>query len=339
MKPHPAVKALPFLLILVAVALVLGWILSTRFKPVPLREKAAFAAAFPGLAGVPVSIAMDKGFFRSEGLDVSLDATYAGGSAILDAVADGRVDFGVTSETSFMQAVLAGKDIATIATVLRADRNLALVARKDRGIGSGKDLRGKTIGVTPGSNGEYFLDLVLLGQGISRDDVRAVALRPDEMLAAILDGKTDAIATWDPEAFFARKRLGENAVVFYEEDLYTATFLVSARKDFLRDRPETAKRVVRALLRVSDLASREPTALRAYVAKYFKIEEALLDGLTAQYDFRVSLDQSVLLVLENQARWAMKRNMASAKTLPDFLDRLDTRSLDAVRPEAVTIIR
>ena len=55
--------------------------------------------------------------------------------------------------------------------------------------------------------------------------------------------------------------------------------------------------------------------------------------------FSVSLDQSLLLALEDESRWAVKNGLTHRKTLPNYLDYLYLDGLQGVKPEAVMIFR
>ena len=55
--------------------------------------------------------------------------------------------------------------------------------------------------------------------------------------------------------------------------------------------------------------------------------------------FDLFLDQSLIATLEDQARWAIKNNLTNATKIPNYLDYIYIDALEAVKPEAVTIIR
>jgi NitT/TauT family transport system substrate-binding protein len=57
------------------------------------------------------------------------------------------------------------------------------------------------------------------------------------------------------------------------------------------------------------------------------------------FDFRVKLDQSLLVTLENLARWAVRRKLTGRMEVPNFLDHIYLDGLKSVKPEAVTVIR
>ena len=68
--------------------------------------------------------------------------------------------------------------------IQNSNRDLAIVARNDRGIASPGDLKGKKMGVTLGTNADFFADAFLLAEGIDRKGVKIIDMKPDEMPAA-----------------------------------------------------------------------------------------------------------------------------------------------------------
>lgn len=307
-------------------------------KPVEPLEKVTLASGSLSFTGYSVFIALGKGYFQDQGLDVTLQ-TYPHGKATLNAVIEGEADLGSTSETPFMHAVLNGEKIYALATMLTAEKHLAIIARKDRGIVTAQDLKGKTIGVTLGTNGEYFLDTVLLFHGISREEIQTVDLKPGQMFDTLMNGGVDAIATWNPQMYQAQKALADQGRTFYAEGLYAPAFVIAARQEYVHTNPEIIKKVVRSLINATKFIHDQPEESRKIVAQYLKMDESLLAESSATYHFKISLDQAFLLTLENQSEWAIKHHLTDQTGIPNYLDFIYPDALEAVQPESITIIR
>ena len=300
--------------------------------------KLNIAALIPSFSSYTIYVAAEKGCFKEQGLDVTL-ASFPHGKASLEALMKGQVEFAASSETPFMHAVANGEKICLVATMMTGEKHLAVVGRKDKGISAPKDLKGKRIGVTSGTNGEYFLDTVLLLNGISRDQIETVNVKPKKMLEVLMQGEVDAIATWNPQMYQALKALGPGGVAFYAEGLYSPSFVISTSKEYARKNPGIVQRVVRALVNASRIIAEDPEECRAIVARHLGADKELLDALSATYHFKITLDQSLLTTLENQCGWAIKRKIAEHVQIPNYLDFICMDALEAVEPKAVTIIR
>jgi len=75
------------------------------------------------------------------------------------------------------------------------------------------------------------------------------------------------------------------------------------------------------------------------VADFIKIDSALLEEIWGIFNFRVALDQALLVNLEDQTRWAIKKRLTARTDMPNYLDYIYISGLQAVKPEAVRIIR
>jgi NitT/TauT family transport system substrate-binding protein len=51
------------------------------------------------------------------------------------------------------------------------------------------------------------------------------------------------------------------------------------------------------------------------------------------------LDQTILITLEDEARWAIREGLIDKKEIPNYLDFIYMDLLENVKPEAITIIR
>ena len=52
----------------------------------------------------------------------------------------------------------------------------------------------------------------------------------------------------------------------------------------------------------------------------------------------MSLDQSLILALEDESRWAIKRGLVREMNIPNYLDFIYLDGLTSVKPEAVRIL-
>jgi NitT/TauT family transport system substrate-binding protein len=215
----------------------------------------------------------------------------------------------------------------------------AIVARRDRGIAKPADLKGKRIGVTLGTNADFFADAFLLGHGIDREKVKIIDMKPDAMAAALGAGRVDAVSTFNPTLNLLKKGLGNKGIVFFGESVYTEKVCVAAMLDFVKKHPETVKKALRALVRAETFVQQNPVEARRLVADFLKLDKALLDEIWPILTTRVKLDQAMLVDLEEQTRWVLKKGLTACKDMPNYLDFIYVDGLLAVKPEAVSILR
>jgi NitT/TauT family transport system substrate-binding protein len=287
--------------------------------------------------GSLVHVAAANGYFASEGLAVTLQP-HKFGRLALDSLLEGKADLAFCAETPVVFAVLRGRQVHVFATIASASKNTVVVARRDAGIASPKDLAGKRVGVTRGTNAEFFLDTLLVRHGMAIEEVQVVDLNPDAMPDALTRGVVDAVAIWDPVATALRRSLGGNAVTLSDDDTYTETWNLAGGPDFVARRPAAVQMVLRALLRAEEFFREDPDEARRAVAPALTAGPGL-DVTLGHFDFRVRLDQGLLVLMEEQSRWAIRSGLVPLQHAPNFLKTLEAKPLLAVKPEAVQLIR
>ena len=279
-------------------------------------------------------IAVAKGYFVEEGLDVqSLMHTF--GKASLQSLLDHKADFAAVAETPFMFNVLKGEKIFVIANIEASGKNNAIVARKDAGILVAGDLKGKRIGFTPGTTSDFFLDSMLTVIGLTRQAIKPIPLKPEEMQEAIVGKKVDAVCTWNYPLTKIKRQLGPNGVLLYDPEIYTETFNFAAQQDFVQKNPGTVKRFLRALIKAENFVAQHPDEAQSIMSTATKTDLDLIREVWNAFNYRVILDNKLVITLEDEARWAMKNKYTDQAVMPDYRKYVHLDSLLAVKPEAV----
>jgi ABC-type nitrate/sulfonate/bicarbonate transport system substrate-binding protein len=304
-------------------------------RPAPTKKATIAITQFTGSAAVYVAAA--KGYFVEEGIEATLPV-YASGGLAVAALADGKADLATSAETPIVRAILNGKPLAVVATISEVEHSNVLVARKDSGIAVAGDLVGKKVGVARGTAADFFLHIYLLSSRIDPSTVHVVALKPDEVVEAVMSRQVDAVATWDPYVGSILGKLGDGGLVLDEPGIYTLSWNVLARRDLTQSDPDLIARVTRAIARGSDYAVQHPDEAQVITAEATGIDLATTREKWADYRSVIALDQSLLLSMEDEARWMKSAEPTGQPGIPNFLDYVYTGALQAVRPTAVRII-
>ncbi len=287
-----------------------------------------------------VWVAEGKGYFREEGLDVTIKEFDSGRLSFLAMLEDGSVDISTVAPTPIMFSSFARQDFSILATFVYSDEDVKVIARRDKGITTAKDLRGKKVGTPAGTTGQFFLQAFLTFNKLRATEVEMIDVGPSDLPAALQSGRVDAIVIWEPHAHRAQQLLGDRALRLPSSPVYRETFNFMVMRDFARDNPRALRKFLRAADEATTFVRDHPEESQALVAERLNLDREVTAALWGDFVFGISLDQSLILTLEDEARWAIASGLAGEKAkVPNYLDYIHVDALEDVKPEAVTVIR
>lgn len=138
----------------------------------------------------PLFVAEEQGFFKEEGLEISLISP-ADSSDPPKLVAAGKADLGITYEPEFIDQIEQGLPLIAVGTLIDKPLNCLLVLG-DGHIKNLADLKNKRIGSSTGGVIAIMLKTMLQKQGLGLKDVELINVRHNTM-QALLAGKVDAV--------------------------------------------------------------------------------------------------------------------------------------------------
>jgi NitT/TauT family transport system substrate-binding protein len=210
------------------------------------------------LTSGPYFIAMERGYFRDQGIEV-ISETFDTGPKMIPSLATGQLDVGSGAISAGLFNAVARdisiKLVAHQAASTPGHGNIAMFVRKDL-LDSGAfkdfpDMKGKRVGITSkASQSELLLDKALQKGGLEMSDVEVVELTVADMAAAFTTRSLDigfineptATATSD-KGFAVRWKGGDE---IYPNQLFT-TWMYSER--FAKERPDVGVGFMAAILR------------------------------------------------------------------------------------------
>lgn len=204
-------------------------------------------------SSAPLFIAMDKGFFAEEGIEIEpqwFDAAHP----IAVSTASSKVDVGATGITASLYNMAAnGQKLGIVADKGREQKGYsssALLVTTDNynaGVKSLKDLKGKRIGITQkGSTFHYMLGRMLETQGMSLNDVEIVPLSKLSAVMAALESKQiDGCILNEPNITKVQKAGYGKLVVQVGDFIPYQTSAIFYSPDFMKNK-DAAVRFMRA---------------------------------------------------------------------------------------------
>lgn len=291
----------------------------------------------PTAATTLIYIAKEERFFEANGLVVNIK-DYRSGMATTEALLKGDLDIAWVAEFPFVHRAFAREKISIIAVVGRFNEQILFV-RKDGGIHTVADLKGKRIGIPMNTIAEFYLGRFLELNGMSVQDVSLVDVLPSQSMEAIAGGGIDGVVVWQPYSSQLRTQLADQLTAFPIQSGQPGYGTVACRNDWISARPGTVKQFLKALAQAEDYSARNPAAAKAIVRKRLKYEDVFTEIIWSENQFSLSLDQSLITAMEDEARWMIRNDRTNAKQVPDFLEYIHEAGLKTIRPEAVSIIR
>ncbi|MCW5635583.1 MAG: ABC transporter substrate-binding protein [Rubrivivax sp.] len=210
---------------------------------------------------LPLTIAETQGFFKAEGLDLTI-ADFAGGARALQAVVGGSADVvsGAFEHTVNMQ--FKGQAMRAFALQGLAPQIVLGINPKTmpdyKGIA---DLKGKKVGVTaPGSSTNVVVNFLLAKVGLKPSDVSIIGVGASQgAVAAMTSGQIDAISNLDP-VITLLQRAGNLKIASDTRDPKEAERVFGgpmpagclyAPVSFLEKNPNTAQAMANAIVRAN----------------------------------------------------------------------------------------
>jgi ABC-type nitrate/sulfonate/bicarbonate transport system substrate-binding protein len=240
----------------------------------------------------PFLLALSKGYYRDEGLDVSIDVGSGSVASIMRVVSGAyQLGFGDISALIEYQAAQQGPSAVQAVYQYYNRAPFAIIGRKDRGITTDfKSLAGKRIAAAAVESTRRAWPMAARKAGMKADAFEWITTDFSQRDNVIIRGDVDGATYFHDSAvsLFQRMKMDELSVLPYASagvNLYGNAVLASTQ--FIKEQPQLVAGFVRATNRALVETLANPAAAMVYV----KQREAILDeavelqrwGITAGY--------------------------------------------------------
>ncbi len=262
---------------------------------------------------------------------------YGTGKQSLKGLITGELDVCVVGLGPFAFEAQMNDSLRIIASIATFYDLYSIIARKDRGILEPADLLGHRIGTTRGSSIHYFLDHYLLENRIPEEKVDVVFRRAEELVELFIKGELDALCLRDPFIGQAKKALNGKIVHFSSSDLPSNTLNVVTSRQFIELHPGVVENFIKSLVKAEDEYLSKSSSYKDFLATL--TSQQIDDWANPNTRLHVSLEQNLILELENISRWQIRNDLISSQIVPDYRQYIDATYLSRISPHAVTIIQ
>ncbi|MFG1188087.1 ABC transporter substrate-binding protein [Xanthobacter flavus] len=229
----------------------------------------------------PYFVALDKGYYKAEGLNVTIDSG-PGSVAGIARVAAGTYPIGFFDINSLMKFRDQNPDKKVVAVQMVYDEPpFAIVSLKKTGITKPKDLEGKILGA-PAPDGAFAQWKAFVKEnGIDAEKVKIENIGFPVREPMLADGKVDAITGFSFSSFFNLRQKGVPAddiavMLMSKHGLVLYGNAIMVNPDFAKAHPEVVKGFVKATIKgIIDTAKDPKSAIKSVMKRNETADEAI----------------------------------------------------------------
>jgi NitT/TauT family transport system substrate-binding protein len=227
--------------------------------------------------GMPFAVAMEKGFFKKEGANVTGILTSAGGGTTLRNMLAGDAPYAEVNPNAVIAAAQQGADIKIVSGNVLTVAEFVWAVKKDTPIKSVKDLKGKKVGYTnPRSTSQALATLVLQSGGLKTADAELVKTGGfGEGVVALDSGLVDVAPI--PEPLWSKYRDKYRAIAVAQDMLPPIANVIgiAAGSGVTPEREAFIKAVIRARRLAVEYMAKNPDESGDIVAKVYNLDPAV----------------------------------------------------------------
>jgi ABC-type nitrate/sulfonate/bicarbonate transport system substrate-binding protein len=226
--------------------------------------------------GMPTYYLLHSGHLEKHGIKAEEFAVPSGNLTMQQQVAR-QVDLGTYAGPSFIIGHEKG-DLVAIAKIEYVGKTARVMARKDLGLKTVADLRGKKVANQTGSStGNIFVDQIATKAGLKKGDYQEVRMNVNDMVAAMAAKTVDAMVNVEPyNAIAEAEGLANSLEDFYSFDKLPV--FMAATPEFVEKNPDAIVAYLKAWLDVAKDFKEQPgkvadTIYSFYTSKGYKMSK------------------------------------------------------------------
>jgi len=249
---------------------------------------------------LPFFIALEKGFFKDERINVKVIGPFDAGTAEMDALVANQLDMGYVGTPPALIAAARKVDLSIIAGV-NAEGSALIV---DETINNVSDLRGKKIATPlPGSIQYVMLGMLLAENNMSYRDLEIFpgTIKPPDMPGVLETGHINGYIAWEPYAAKAVV-MGVGKVLVESHDIWPdhPCCVLVTRNDFAEENRAIVQGVIRAHKRAIKFIGENPEEAKSIAVKYTKLDAKTIEEALPRikFNYMVNVDGTRRFVKE-----------------------------------------
>jgi ABC-type nitrate/sulfonate/bicarbonate transport system substrate-binding protein len=270
-------------------------------------------------AEIPVHNALENDLFKAEGITVDMQL-FPDGNSAMESLLNGDSDIVSTMTTPVALNAFQRKGFKVIAAIDHGKFHASIAKRKVLDHHPRTDWSNHTIGVTRHTSGEYFMYSYLSLHEVSWNNMNVAYGKGPELKRFFLNDSIDIMFSWNPYVEETREQYPDSLVELGKNHLVPASWMIVCDSVFLAEHRPAVRTFLRATKKGLEKAkTSKETAIRNHQSILHQggyhagtIHPEMIERMD------ISLDEELVLDLENQAQWLMDMNYVSDTRVPDF---------------------
>ncbi|WP_353153957.1 ABC transporter substrate-binding protein [Pollutimonas bauzanensis] len=225
-----------------------------------------------GMYGTPFAVALEKGFFKESGIDVTGFITSQGGGTTVRNALASDIPYGEVALSAAIAAIKQGVKLTIVHGGVLSLSDNVWVAKKDSPLNTIMDLKGKKLGYSsPKSVTDMVSTMALTNRGILADVDRKAVGSLSAAYTALREGAVDVIYMTEP--VLSRERENLKVVFKSGDEIPRLTQTVGiVRTDYLKQHPDTIKAIIEGRRKGVEYLLKNPEESGDILAKHYKMD-------------------------------------------------------------------
>jgi ABC-type nitrate/sulfonate/bicarbonate transport system substrate-binding protein len=238
-----------------------------------------------------------------------------------DAVVTGSVDYGTFGIAAAILGAVGHQPVVVYGS--ECNKGMAIVARKDdASITTLKDLKGKKMGILPGTTQQVFFYERLNMEGVKPDDITAVRVAFADMPAALARGDIDAYVGAEPgPALSLVDGSGKIVEYPYSTPMGSLNMILATNRDNLDKKHDEILMMLDLQRQASAYAMAHPDEIAAMTVEKLGLNKDAVAKAVGNVELNWQMTPK--MVEEVHAYADHMLDMKQIKNLPDFATLLD----------------
>ena len=206
----------------------------------------------------PFYLALDKGFYAEEGIDVSISEGQ-GSATVTQIIAGGKTPIGYIDYATMAQGIVQGVPVKAIFGVTQTSP-MAIISHAENPIKTPKEMEGRVIAMAPAESTAQIFPALVAAAGVDAKKISIVNPAVGAKNALFLQKRADAITGYSQLQTIQLEDQGAKVYYFKYADFGANTLSngIAVNNDFLSKNGDLVKRFLRATAKAWALAQKDP---------------------------------------------------------------------------------